>query len=154
MDSEGFLQLKWGDNFEAKTCQEVLALKDSQVQDWEPSTLTKWLVNTSASIFGLLQIFGIYIFVKYLVVRANVRRKSMMVFYIVTVIDLAIRMAIMIMMNYMTFFSIKALTLSVIALMFSLLTGTAHTHILNKLTIDLKTIMNNSNEQQEETAYL
>ena len=116
--------------------------------------MTKWLVNSSASIFGLLQVFGIYIFVKYLVVRANVRRKSMMVFYVVTVIDLATRMAIMIMMNYMTFFSIKALTLSVIALMFGLLTGTAHTHILNKLTIDLKTIMNNTNEQQEETAYL
>ena len=95
----------------------------------------------------MLILFVIYIFVKYLIIRANVRRKSMIVFYVVTVVDLGTRMTIMIMMNYMTFFSIRTLTLSVVALMFGLLVGTSHTNILNKLTIDLKTIMNKTNEE-------
>ena len=105
------------------------------------------LVDTSAAIFGMLILFVIYIFVKYLIIRANVRRKSMIVFYVVTVVDLGTRMTIMVMMNYMTFFSIRTLTLSVVALMFGLLVGTSHTNILNKLTIDLKTIMNKTNEE-------
>ena len=122
-------------------------MEDWEAKNWEPSTVTKVLVDTSAAIFGMLILFGIYIFVKYLIIRANVRRKSMIVFYVVTVVDLGTRMTIMIMMNYMTFFSIRTLTLSVVALMFGLLVGTSHTNILNKLTIDLKTIMNKTNEE-------
>ena len=49
-------------------------------------------------------------------------------------------MAIMIELNYKTFFAETNLILSVCSLMFALMVGTLHAHILSTLIIDLKTL--------------
>ena len=70
----------------------------------------------------------------------------MMIFYFLTLIDLSCRMAIMISLNYRTFFAMENLVLSVICLELALMVGTANAFILTSLTIDLKTLKCQSEE--------
>ena len=70
----------------------------------------------------------------------------MIVFYSLTLIDLGVRMAIMVSLNFKPIFSIEPLTLSVVALMLALCVGTSHSFILTTLIIDLKTLQCRSQE--------
>ena len=82
------------------------------------------MVSTAAALFLALILAGLYIFVKYLVVRAQCKRVSMMIFYLLAITGLSTRMAIMISLNYRAFFATENLVLSVISLMFALMVGT------------------------------
>ena len=64
----------------------------------------------------------------------------MIVFYSLTLVDLAVRMAIMVSLNFKPIFATEPLMLSVIALMMALCVGTSHSFILTTLIIDLKTL--------------
>ena len=90
--------------------------------------------------------FGIFIFVKYLVIKSACQRWPMMIFYVLTLVDLGARMTIMVELNYKTFFAETNLILSVVSLMFALMVGTLHVYILSTLIIDLKTLKCQSEE--------
>ena len=70
----------------------------------------------------------------------------MIVFYSLTLVDLAVRMAIMVSLNFKPVFATEPLTLSVAALMMALCVGTSHSFILTTLIIDLKTLQCRSQE--------
>ena len=137
------LQFK-SQRFVARTCEDVLGVGHDE---WHPGIVTKVLVSTFAIAFGLLIVFGIYIFIKYLLIRTDKRRISMIGFYILTICDLLARLTILILLNFSTFFSLTNLCFSVLALMLGLFVGTSHTQILVTLTVDLKTLMIRTAEQ-------
>ena len=126
-----------GDSADAYSCADIHGHSDGQ---WNIKLNSQVLVSTSATFFGLLIIFGVFIFVKYLVIRSACQRLPMMIFYLLTLVDLGSRMAIMVELNYAEFFDEWILILSVISLMFALMVGTSHAYILSTLTIDLKTL--------------
>lgn len=64
----------------------------------------------------------------------------MMIFYILTLLDMVGREIIMISLNYKPFFAMEILVTSVVCLQFSLFVGTANAWVLTRLTIDLKTL--------------
>lgn len=64
----------------------------------------------------------------------------MVIFYLITIANLVVRLAVMVTLNFKTFFATTNLILSVASLMCALLTGTSHTKILMTLVIDLKTL--------------
>ena len=59
----------FSDNFNEETCNEILDKNVTAV--WQITTSTKVLVLCFASLFGLLILFGLFIFTKYLVVRSK-----------------------------------------------------------------------------------
>ena len=109
-------------------------------KDWGIFYDTKIMVSVAASLFGLEILFAIFIFGKYLVIRSQCQRVTMMIFYILTILDLVSRMAIMVSLNFKAFFATELLVLSVISLFFALMVGVAHAWILATLIIDLKTL--------------
>ena len=64
----------------------------------------------------------------------------MVIFYVITITNLIVRMAIMISLNFRTFFATENLILSTVSLMLTLLTGTSHAKILLILLVDLQTL--------------
>ena len=82
-------------------------------------------------LFGVSLALLVYVFVKYLVIKAECKRFMMMVFYIVAFVDLSTRMAIMITLNWNPFIAKEIILLSVISQFFSLLVGTVHAWILS-----------------------
>lgn len=85
-----------------ETCDEILTHADDY---WHIELKTKVVVSTQAAFFGVLIIFGTFIFVKYLVIRSECQRLPMMIFYILTLGNLGSRMAIMIDLNFNPFFT-------------------------------------------------
>jgi len=71
----------------------------------------------------------------------------MMVFYFLTLLDLVGRMAIMVSLNFKTFFAMENLVLSVVCLELALFVGASNAYILTSLTVDLK-ILKCSNEEE------
>ena len=116
---------KFDDRFITRSCQEIVGT--ASYEDWKPNTWTKVTVSTFAFCFLSVILFGIFILVKYLLVRADVKRKSMIMFYVLTILDLTVRLSILVMMNFLTFFATSSLYLSVIAFMLALFVGSAHT---------------------------
>ena len=98
------------------------------------------LVSSSAAVFLAVILFGLYIFVKYLVIRSQRKRMAMMLFYLVTLGDLILRMAIMISLNWRAYFAAENLVLSLFSLWSSLMVGTSHMQNLSSLTVDLQTL--------------
>jgi len=107
---------------------------------WHPVWETRVLVSAISFIFLLVTLFGIFILIKYLIIRSQCKRVHMVIFYLITIANLIVRLAIMVTLNFRTFFATTNLILSVASLMFALLTGTSHTKILMTLVIDLKTL--------------
>ena len=107
------------------------------------------MVSSTAALFTLITGFGIYIFVKYLIFRSECKRIAMMFFYGITIADLALRCAVMISLNYRSFFAEETLILSVISLFAALLVGSANAYILCSLITDLKLLMCLKKEQLE-----
>ena len=70
----------------------------------------------------------------------------MMVFYVITVFDLGVRTAVLIVLEFKPFFATETLALSCFSLMFCLFVGTSHMQILTGLIIDLKTLQCSSEE--------
>ena len=120
-----------------ESCNKILAQDGSQ---WHIELKSKIVVSTQATFFGILIIFGFFIFVKYLVIRSECQRLPMMIFYLLTIANLGSRMAIMVDLNFNPFFTDTNLILSVVSLMFALMVGTSHAFILSTLIIDLKTL--------------
>ena len=101
---------------------------------------TQILVSIAAALFLALILFGSFIYVKFLILETKCKRASMIVFYSLTLVDLAVRMAIMVSLNFKPIFATEPLTLSVVALMLATCVGTSHSFILTTLIIDLKTL--------------
>ena len=120
--------------------------------EWKVTFASRIITNTSATLFGVVILFEIYIFVKYLIVRAGCSRPAIMVFYVLTFADLFTRMAIMISLNWRPFFATENLILSICSLLFALLVGTSHAWILASLTIDLK-VLNCNCEKQVDSVF-
>ena len=78
----------------------------------------------------------------------------MMIFYLLTLVDLTCRMAIMISLNFRAFFATENLVLSVICLELALMVGTSNAFILTSLTIDLKTLKCKNEEDRKGVARL
>ena len=84
--------------------------------------------------------FGVYNFVKYLMIRDHCTRVAMMVFYMVTFVCLTLRMVIMISLNWRAYFATENLLLSVVSLWAALIVGLVHMWNLKSLIIDLQTL--------------
>ena len=120
-----------------ESCDKILKEDGSY---WHIELKSKIVVSTQATFFGILIMFGVFIFVKYLVIRSECQRLPMMIFYLLTIGNLGARMAIMVDLNFNPFFTDANLILSVVSLMFALMVGTSHAFILSTLIIDLKTL--------------
>ena len=120
-----------------ESCDKILKEDGSY---WHIELKSKIVVSTQATFFGILIMFGVFIFVKYLVIRSECQRLPMMIFYLLTIGNLGSRMAIMVDLNFNPFFTDSNLILSVVSLMFALMVGTTHAFILSTLIIDLKTL--------------
>lgn len=120
-----------------ESCDKILKEDGSY---WHIELKSKIVVSTQATFFGILIMFGVFIFVKYLVIRSECQRLPMMIFYLLTIGNLGSRMAIMVDLNFNPFFTDANLILSVVSLMFALMVGTSHAFILSTLIIDLKTL--------------
>ena len=120
-----------------ESCDKILKEDGSY---WHIELKSKIVVSTQATFFGILIMFGVFIFVKYLVIRSECQRLPMMIFYLLTIGNLGSRMAIMVDLNFNPFFTDSNLILSVVSLMFALMVGTSHAFILSTLIIDLKTL--------------
>lgn len=118
-----------------KTCGDFLEAKEFEIK--LPS---KFLVSLTAGLFSILLLSDLFIFVKYLAIRSKFQRVSMIVFYLLTLLDLTGRTAIMISLNFKPFFAMENLVLSVICLELALFVGASNAYILTSLTIDLKTL--------------
>ena len=136
-----FINNHWNDTY----C--VNATSDA---DWQPSSTSKIMVSTFAGLFFLLTVFGIFISVKYLIIKSKVKRVTLICFYFCAILQLIGRMSILIMLNWNVYFATYPLILSTISLMFGLLTGTCHIQILCQLTVDLKTLQCKSKEDFEQ----
>ena len=64
----------------------------------------------------------------------------MMIFYIITLIDLVGRFSIMVSLIFRPFFAMEILVISVVCLELTLFVGASNAWILTSLTIDLKTL--------------
>ncbi len=78
----------------------------------------------------------------------------MVIFYVITITNLIVRMAIMISLNFRTFFATENLILSTVSLMLTLLTGTSHAKILVILLVDLQTLASTTQEEYDQTRRL
>ena len=107
------------------------------------------IVSVCASLFGILIALLLYVFVKYLVIRAECKRYMMMIFYALAFADLLTRMVIMISLNWRPFFAEEIVIISVISMFCALLVGSSHAWILSQLNVDLRTLKCFSIEEQE-----
>lgn len=96
------INLHFADVFTDKTCSAYIYGSDTEAgsQDWEPQLPTRILVNFFAFIFLALFCFGAYIFIKYLVIRPQAKRVSMIIFYVLTLINLGLSLTIIIVLNW------------------------------------------------------
>lgn len=135
------IKMRFDDVFKNTTCSVYIYGNNTESESivWHPQLPSRILVNIFAVIFLALFCFGAYIFVKYLVIRSQAKRVSMIIFYVLTLMNLGLRMTIIIVLNFKTFFATETLVLSTISLMFTIWVGTSHAQILCSLTIDLKT---------------
>ena len=78
----------------------------------------------------------------------------MMIFYVLTIIDLVGRLAIMISLNYRSFFAMENLVISVVCLELALMVGTSNAFILTSLTIDLRTLKCQTEEEMTKVTKL
>ena len=54
-------------NFNDKNCMEQLDIANTET--WEVRSRTKWMVSCVSVFYGLLILFGLFIFIKYLVFK-------------------------------------------------------------------------------------
>jgi hypothetical protein len=121
---------------------------------WHPSLESRILVSIGSFGFILIIGFGLIILVKYLFIRSECKRVQMIGFYMITISNLIVRLAIMVSLNWRTFFATENLILSTISLMLTLMTGTSQTQILTTLLIDLETLKCTSQEEYDKTLRL
>ena len=83
---------------------------------WEIGLGSKIIANVGASIFAILILLDIFIFIKYLLIHSKCQRVSMMIFYFLALLCLVGREIIMISLNYKPFFAMEILVTSVVCL--------------------------------------
>ena len=80
----------------AEYCAKLLEVEG---KSWEIGTGSKIISNVGASLFAILILFDLFIFIKYLLIHSRCQRVSMMIFYFLTLLCLVGREIIMITLN-------------------------------------------------------
>ena len=128
----------FNDNFNEETCAKLLEYTTGET--WKISLASHVVASTAAALFGIMLFCLLYIFIRYLLIQSGCKRTLMMVFYIVSFMDLGTRTTLMIFLNFRPFFATTSLIISVVSMQCAILVGTVHAWILAQLNIDLRTL--------------
>ena len=120
--------------------EEEIGPGDEYQSNWDLDLGFRIFLNSVASVYFCSICFMTFIFCKYVLMRSKCKRHSMISFYLLMLGELAGRLAILLSLNFMSYYTPLPMILSAVTKCTNVLVGALHCRNLIVLISDLKTI--------------